>query len=459
MVIENAKPLACLKARWHPALYHAIQQRERLIHELMGAFNSPLHFVCPEIFIENARAMQSVLQREEVKGFLFFAKKANKARCFAQASADAGMGMDVASVGEMQEALVAGVCGEAISISGPAKPAELLRLGLFHRSLIAVDSLDELERLISLARLYQRAARLVIRLAPHPPLLSRFGMQDEVVTAALARCVSVCDQVMLEGFSFHLAGYSAQERCDHAGMALRWLETARYHGLRPNSINIGGGFAVSYVERSSWENFLSVKTKDDFHAQKQFEGFYPYYNAMAGAEILAAILQGTPAGQHESLATLLRRLRVTVLLEPGRALLDQAGFTSFMVQGTKEHEDYDILTVNGTSFSLSEQWFNSEFLPDPLLLPALPAPFEMGAVPLTYRACVGGASCLDSDMVSWRKIVFNQRPRSGDLLIYPNTAGYQMDSNESPFHELPLPPKIVLRLDDSQPVWRVDRVS
>ncbi|WP_432279256.1 hypothetical protein [Nocardia brasiliensis] len=29
-------------------------------------------------------------------------------------------------------------------------------------------------------------------------------------------------------------------------------------------------------------------------------------------------------------------------------------------------------------------------------------------------------------------------------MINPNTAGYQMDSNESAFHDLPIPPKVVL---------------
>ena len=39
---------------------------------------------------------------------------------------------------------------------------------------------------------------------------------------------------------------------------------------------------------------------------------------------------------------------------------------------------------------------------------------------------------------------FPRRPRIGDLLVYPNTAGYQMDSNESRFHDLALPPKVVI---------------
>ena len=60
-------------------------------------------------------------------------------------------------------------------------------------------------------------------------------------------------------------------------------------------------------------------------------------------------------------------------------------------------------------------------------------------------------------MVTWRKVPFPARPRVGDLLVYPNTAGYQMDSNESPFHDLPLPPKVVLDRLGSRPRWRLDR--
>jgi diaminopimelate decarboxylase len=45
----------------------------------------------------------------------------------------------------------------------------------------------------------------------------------------------------------------------------------------------------------------------------------------------------------------------------------------------------------------------------------------------------------------------------GDLLVYPNTAGYQMDSNESRFHDLPLPPKIAVSPRGSSVRWWFDR--
>ena len=50
---------------------------------------------------------------------------------------------------------------------------------------------------------------------------------------------------------------------------------------------------------------------------------------------------------------------------------------------------------------------------------------------------------MEYDMLTWRTIGFPRAPKRGDLLIYHNTAGYQMDKNESSFHQLPLPSRFV----------------
>lgn len=145
-----------------------------------------------------------------------------------------------------------------------------------------------------------------------------------------------------------------------------------------------------------------------------------------------------------------------LIIEPGRALLDQAGISVFRVQGVKDRtasDGYAQVTVQGSSFNLSEQWFNSEFLPDPLLLPASPRPRS------PFVACIGGATCLESDMLTWRKVAFDYPIQAGDLLIYLNTAGYQMDSNESPFHEAPLPHKVVLELRNPHLRWKLDSLA
>jgi diaminopimelate decarboxylase len=130
-------------------------------------------------------------------------------------------------------------------------------------------------------------------------------------------------------------------------------------------------------------------------------------------------------------------------------LLDGAGFTVFPVNGFKRRGDYGIVTVLGLSMSLSEQWKSSEFLLDPTLWPE-----KEPTVPV--RSCVGGASCMEYDMLTWRKVLLPREPRHGDLLIYPNTAGYQMDKNESEFHQRPLPTKLVLTASEGQFRWQLD---
>lgn len=448
-----------LPALWDSAQRDFVDRHAAMIHELADGFDAPLHLLFPERFARNVAAFQQTLAQRRVMGRIYYAKKANKARCFVRAAAESGIGVDVASAGEFAEALAAGVRGVDIGVSGPAKAGDLLRLAVQHDALVAVDGLDELDRFVAVARQCGRTARLLLRMEPAAERKSRFGLDAASLHAALSLCASNRSALSLEGFSFHLSGYSAQARCDQAGVAVRACLSARTLDLAPRVINIGGGFATSYAGARDWEAFQALHRSHDYHADKTFDACYPYHAACAGAQMLDAILTGTPERESKPLAALLLEHRFELMLEPGRALLDQAGFTVFAIQGVKDRGDYGIATVNGTSFSVSEQWFASEFLPDPELLIAAREPSEPARASAPYRACVGGASCLDSDMVTWRKVAFAQRPQPGDLLLYPNTAGYQMDSNESPFHELPLPPKLVVTLDGARPRWRVDRLS
>ncbi|RQS60698.1 Y4yA family PLP-dependent enzyme [Burkholderia sp. Bp8963] len=448
-----------LPALWDPALRDFVDEHEAMIHELANGFEAPIHLLFPERFARNVAAFQRVLEARQVPGRVYYAKKANKARCFVRAAAECKIGVDVASLGEFADALAAGVCGADIGVSGPAKASDLLRLAVLHDALIAIDSPDELSRLIAIAQQSGRIARVLLRMEPAAQTGSRFGLSAAALDAALSMCASNGSALAFEGFSFHLSGYGAQARCNQAGIAVRACVSARALDLVPHTINIGGGFAMSYASSDDWRAFQAAQGPDDYHAKKVFDGFYPYHSACSGAQMLDAILAGVPDGESKPLGDLLNEYGLQIMLEPGRALLDQAGFTVFAVQGVKDRGDYGIATVNGTSFSVSEQWFASEFLPDPELLTAAREPEQPPRASGPYRACVGGASCLDSDMITWRKVAFAQRPEPGDLLLYPNTAGYQMDSNESPFHELPLPPKLVVTLDGARPRWRVDRLS
>ncbi|MET7851325.1 Y4yA family PLP-dependent enzyme [Streptomyces avermitilis] len=429
---------------------------DALLHELSHGLRGPYHVLFPERFDTNAAAFREVFAEAGVDGRVYYAKKANKAAVYAERAAVAGLGVDVASHGELREALAAGVRGENLVVTGPAKTDDLLRVAVLQGALIAVDALDELDRLIALTRALGCTARVLLRRLPPEQPHSRFGLDDGALESALTRCVEA--PVDMEGFSFHLSGYDVRQRADLTADLIRRCGHARELGLRADRISVGGGFAVDYVAAEDWRRFEESRRPEHFHAGKSFGGFYPYHSPVAGADALRTILAATPAGEVAPLAALLRASGITLLVEPGRALLDQAGFTVFRVRGVKERDGYAVLTVDGSSLSLSEQWFDSEFLPDPVLVPAGSGPVADAG---PYPACVGAATCLESDMLTWRKIPFPLRPAVGDLLVYLNTAGYQMDSNESPFHELPLPPKVVVEPTASSRSsrfrWHLDR--
>lgn len=424
---HSATPLPAHADTWERRAF----DDANLLGDIAFAVGGPFHLMYPPRVARNIASFYAAFAEAGVDGVVFYGKKANKSAAVVRACAEHGAGVDVASVGELTAALAQGVRGDELMVTGPAKSDELLWLAARHGALIAVDDLDELERLVALGTSARRA-RILLRVLP-PASTSRFGMTDAEITAALA-VLDGGDSVRLEGFSFHLSGYDATARAELAATTIERCLHARTLGHPATTLSIGGGFGVDYVPAAAWSAFTDQVDRSWFHAGKSFDSYYPYHFPVPGAAMLTAILA------HDGLAQRLRDNAVRLAIEPGRALLAQAGCTVFRVQGSKiryaDDAPYRLLTVDGTSLSLSEQWFDSEYLPDPLLWPPRP-----GAPTPTS---VGAATCLDSDMLSWRRIPLPRAADVGDLLIYPNTAGYQMDSNESAFHDLPIPPKIVL---------------
>nr|WP_028477700.1 alanine racemase [Nocardia sp. CNY236] len=401
-----------------------------LLGELAFAIGGPFHVMYPPRVADNIDAFRAAFTHAGVRGTIYYGKKSNKAACVARTCAQRGAGIDVASVGELTAAMAQGVRGEELMVTGPAKADDLLWLAARHGALITVDDIGELDRLAALAG--PAPARTMIRVLPAASA-SRFGMTDAEISAALDICGS-SDALRLEGFSFHLSGYDAEARAELAGELIARCLYARALGHAATLVSIGGGFGVDYVPGQAAAQFAERACRRWFHSGKSFDSYYPYHFPKPGPAMLADILD------HQDLARRLRDNGIQLAIEPGRALLAHAGCTAFRVQGSKTRyahdRPYQVLTVDGSSLSLSEQWFDSEYLPDPLLWPQRP-----GAPTPTS---IGAATCLDSDMLSWRRVPLPRPAEVGDLLIYPNTAGYQMDSNESAFHELPIPPKIAL---------------
>ncbi|GAB2644014.1 type III PLP-dependent enzyme domain-containing protein [Nocardia goodfellowii] len=427
-----ALPLPAHRDEWE----QRVLDDQHLLEDIAFAVGGPFHLMYPQRVARNIQGFRDVFVDAGVDGAIYYGKKANKAGCVARACAENGTGVDVSSVGELTAALAQGVRGNELMVTGPAKSDDLLWLAVRHGALIALDALDELRRLERIASA-ATPARVLLRVLPAGSA-SRFGLSDSEIGAAMsvigAAGPAGLEPIQLEGFSFHLSGYDAAARAGQAEELIDHCLAARKLGHPVTTISIGGGFGVDYVPEQAWTEFTAGVNSEWFHAGKNFDSFYPYHFPAPGPAMLSAVLEQRRLGER------LRDNDIRLAIEPGRALLDNAGSTVFRVQGGKTRfahgRPYQVLTVDGTSLSLSEQWFDSEFLPDPVLWPHRPG--------TPTPAAVGAATCLESDMLSWRRIPLPRHAEVGDLLIYPNTAGYQMDSNESAFHDLPIPPKIVL---------------
>ncbi len=440
-----------------PAVIHArvsdfLSTHHLATHRLVDLFGSPLHVVFPEIMVENARTFRRTLDAEGFdRGRIYFAVKANKANAFLAASTVAHIGADVSSVQEFAAALAKGIAGHEISVSGPSKTRDLLALSLLHDARIVVDQPSEVQAILDLASCLRvtRAVRVSFRLAA-PGSNSRFGMSDDLVARALS-LVRVADgRIELDGFAFHVSGYDSRHRermITHACGALQGAATDR---VTPSRIDIGGGLLTPYADPKTWD--IDRLGPHDFANDELPRFVYPYAERPAGAQQLADILCHSRRELHATACALGRPVAIDV--EPGRSLLDQTGITIFRIQGVRPLGKSSVIVVEGNSRHLSESWFDSEFLTDPLFLPVATSSTEH------FAAAVAANTCMEDDYLARRFIPFSSRPRDGDLLVYVNTAGYQMDSMESEFHRLPLPKKVAaIKSGDT---WRLiddDRVN
>lgn len=440
----------------HPPQMEAIERKwakdlreTGLLFDIAKAIDGPFHIINPRSFQDNLTFFREVIQRHRIDAEVYWGKKANKASAWLRALGRTDGAIDVASVPELVHALANGIRGSQIGVTGSAKSQDLLWLAARHQSLIAIDAIDELKRAIAIAE-EVGPIRILLRVVSPVNSSSRFGFNPTDLGSALDLCRELNTHIQLEGFSFHLDGYEVEPRATAANTLVDLCIAARANGLDVSTISIGGGFACSFVNEEVWSNFKARVSPDHFHARKDFSHFYPYHQTPTGSSMLDAILEHLFDGQ--SLASRLREHKIKLLLEPGRALLDGAGMSVFPVLGYKENADYGITSVAGLSMSISEQWKNSEFLLNPVLLQS-----NSNRPQRPVYSMIGGSSCMEYDVLTWRKVPFPTAPQFGDLIIYPNSAGYQMDKNESEFHQLPLPPKIVVDGSDKLFTWSFDR--
>ena len=166
-------------------------------------------------------------------------------------------GLDVASAGELQRALAAGMAPEAISFAGPGKRANELESAVAAGVLVNVESFREVPLLAEASARHGRPARVAVRVNPDFELRGAgmrmgggakpFGVDAEQVPALLKAVATA--GLQFEGF--HLYAASQVLKADLLAQATRatgelLLRLSAEAPAPVCHLNLGGGWGIPY---------------------------------------------------------------------------------------------------------------------------------------------------------------------------------------------------------------------
>jgi diaminopimelate decarboxylase len=465
-----------LSPRIGDILRAALDQRN-LLGQLVDALGSPLNVVLPEQLADNEDGFRQVYRGRRLGGQVYLAHKANQSSALVRQVGAGDAGVDVASLGELQHALGAGVAPARIMATGP-KSREFLWLAARAGVIVNADSLDELAELASIVDAHRfPRVRVMPRLSgfssPGVQTMSRrsrFGTPRCGVAALLDVVEKHAEQVELVGVSYHLDTLGLAEKAAALEGCLTALDECRHRGLRPWSLDIGGGFGVSYLDDGGqWERYTTELTnavlgkrpsltwndhayglRNEGGKVRGTLGLYPAHRPVAGPAYLDRLLDMCAPGLGRPLGELLLDNMYDLCIEPGRSLLDQCGMvlaTVLEVHEDQESETFVRLGLNAEDVSLEAHGV----LMDPVILrragPVDARPVEVYLL---------GNLCLESDLITRRKVFLPSRPRVGDLLAFVNTAGYFMDFSATRALRQPLARTVAMYRDHGAWRWCLD---
>jgi diaminopimelate decarboxylase len=288
--------------------------------DLCKKFGTPLYVFDETTIRSRCREFKSVFISRYPGTVIAYASKAFLNRTLAGILKEEGFGLDVVSGGELSVAKSVNFPKENVYFHGNNKTADELKLALNWRiGRVVVDNLHELELLDSLARDKGIRQDILLRLNPgvdphthrHTTtgiLDSKFGfpLADGQAEAAISRAQSASNLNLL-GLHFHLGSPVAETSPYETAISLV-LNFAREmkdrYAFSLDEFSTGGGFAVRYT----------VKQK--------IPGIADYAEAITTAV----------SGLVEKLAL----NRPKLLIEPGRAVVAQAGVALYTVGAIKE---------------------------------------------------------------------------------------------------------------------------
>ena len=297
------------------------------LNDLAARVGTPFYVYSSATLRRHVRVVRAAF--EGIPTLLAYAMKANSNQAVLKLMASEGAGADVVSMGELERALAAGIRPDMIVFSGVAKTVAEMRRGLeVDIKCFNVESEPELERLSMVASDMGRTAHVSVRINPdvdartHAKISTgkaenKFGIPYARAHEVYRR-IAALPNVEAVGVDMHIGSQITDlEPFGNAfGLMAELVKTLRADGHNIRHVDIGGGLGIPY-----------------HHDQE----------APPHPEAYAAVVRDK-----------IGQLGCTLVIEPGRLLVGNAGILVTKVEYVKE---------GGTNFVIVDAAMNDLIRP------------------------------------------------------------------------------------------------
>jgi len=316
------------------------------VKEISEKYGSPVYVISEKTIENTFHEVQRAFTNRYPKVQFAWSYKTNYLDAVCKIYHKLGSWAEVVSGFEYRKALNNGVEGKHIIFNGPDKSSEDLKLAIENSSLIHIDHFDELYMIMELTETMQQRPKVAIRVNMDTgiyPLWDRFGFNYENGEAwnALNR-IMLNGKMELVGLHTHIGTYIMSPNA-YAIAASKLADLAVNIGRKFNHkikyIDMGGGFASKNTLKGAY--LSGSDTCPSFDA---------YADAITGALISSEI---SPADLP------------TLILETGRAMIDDAGYLIGTVLANKRLSDGRRSTIIdiGVNMLFTSFWYEHEVYP------------------------------------------------------------------------------------------------
>jgi len=365
------------------------------VKDLLSQYGSPLYVISELTIREKLKQAVHAFKTRYPKVQFAWSYKTNYLDAVCRIFHQEGSWAEVVSGFEYDKALQNGVKGSQIIFNGPDKTDEDLKKAIENDSLIHIDHFDEMYSIIAIAEHSGKRPKVAIRINMDTgvyPMWDRFGFNYENGDAwdAINR-IMINEKLDLVGLHTHIGTYMlASSAYKVAAGKLADLANGieRKYGVSIKYLDLGGGFASRNTLKGAY-----------YPGSDTVPSFEEYAEAISSAILNSQL-------NPKNLPTL--------ILESGRALIDDAGYLLGTVIANKRLSNGNRATIVdvGVNLLFTSFWYEHE------VYPAAPVSEHM------EETTIYGPLCMNIDVV--REAIQFPLLKKGDQFVIKRIGAYNM---------------------------------